>query len=162
MRFFLALAFSVLLVSSASAQMIDKLTVENVGAAINAAGFRYVETRDNRGYPLLQIEIGDEIDAVNVNVLFYGCAANDQCEDITLFGYFEPPRPLPASAYHVWNDVFRQARNWTRAYADEEGDTILVMNINATGGLGSDALTILLSSYLIEARDFGLYIAGDQ
>lgn len=162
MRFLLAVLFTALLAGSASAQTINKLTVGNVGAAINAAGFQYVETRDNRGFPLLQIDIGDSIDAVNVNVLFYGCNPSDECEDVTLFGYFEPPRALPAEAYHVWNDNFRQARNWSRAYRDDEGDTILTMNINATGGLGLEALQILLNSYLIEARDFGLYIATDQ
>jgi len=144
----------------AQAQVIEKLTVENIGATLVDNDLRFVETTDNRGFPLIQIETEGTFTARNINIFFYGCDATG-CEDITLYSWYEAPRPVSSQTIYEWNDIFRQARNWSRAYVDEEGDPTLVMNINATGGIGPDALQILVNTYLLESLDFAQFIVGD-
>ncbi len=142
------------------AQMIDKLTAQNVGAALNAAGFRYVTEQDARGYPLLNVEPGSAIAAQNLNVYFFGCSDSGECEDITLWSWYSTPDPVSAEPIHIWNDISRQARNWSRAYIDQDGDAVLVMHINATGGIGIEAVQILVNTYLAEAEDFSTFVGA--
>ena len=161
MRMILTSFVAALLIAlPAEAQTIHKLTVQNVGAALTTVGFRYVETTDNRGFPLMRVETGSTIAAQNLNVLFYGCNGLGECEDITLWSWYTTRGPVDDEFVHVWNDVFRQARNWSRAYVDEDGDVVLAMHINATGGIGPDALQILVNTYLAEAADFGTFIGA--
>lgn len=140
----------------AQAQMIEKLTVANVSATLDELGLQYAETTDNRGFPLIQIardQPGGTFAARNINIFFYGCGATG-CEDITLYSWYQP-RTRPSSAtLNQWNDIFQHTRNWSRAYIDEEGDPVLIMNINATGGIGIEALQILVNTYLVECEDF--------
>ncbi len=160
MRIVTAFVFSILLATSANAQSITKLTAENVGATFATNGFRFLESADNRGYPLIQVETGGLIHAENINVFFYGCVP-EGCEDITLYSWYEPATPVTAAQINTWNDIFQSTRNWSRAYIDDEGDVILVMNINATGGIGPDALQILINTYLVEAQDFGVWVGAE-
>lgn len=158
MRFYLSIFVAALIFAApAKAQMVDRFDAESVGAVITALGLTYGETTDNRGFPLLQIQREQDqgnFAATTTNILFYGCEA-DGCKDITLYSWYQPPSRVGADAVHEWNDIFRQTRNWSRAYIDEEGDPTLVMNINAEGGIGQRAFEILLFSYLQEAQDFG-------
>lgn len=159
MRILIALAATLLLTVSAHAQSITKLTPDNVGATLAANGMRYVESSDNRGYPLLQVETAG-FRAENINVFFYGCSSLG-CEDITLYSWYRPAGTVTQQQINSWNDIFQSTRNWSRAYIDEEGDVVLTMNINATGGIGADALQILVNTYLVEAQDFGLLLGSD-
>ncbi len=160
MRYLIFSLLSIFLITApASAQVIDRLTVENVGAALNAAGYRYVEAADNRGNPLLRVD-GTSLGANNFNVMFYACDGDLGCEDITLWSWYSVNGPVDNEFLHVWNDVFRQARNWSRAYVDEDGDPVLTMNINATGGLGSYNLQIMINTYVAEAQIFRGFIGA--
>lgn len=153
-----ALTALFLLTAPASAQMVTKLTPENVGATFETNGIRFVETSNNAGNPLLQVEVIPQLSAASgINVFFYECGASG-CEDITLYAWFETGARVPAQQIDTWNDVFQVSRNWSRAYVDEDGDAVLTMNINATGGIGTDALQILVNTYLVEVRDFGAFI----
>lgn len=157
---FLASLIAIFLFAApASAQVIDRLTADNVGAALNAAGYRYVEATDNRGFPMLRVD-GTAIGANNFNVMFYACNAGMECEDITLWSWYSVNGPVDNDFLHVWNDVFRQARNWSRGYVDEDGDPVLIMNINAFGGLGADNLQVLVNTYVAEAQDFRNFIGA--
>jgi len=159
MRLFISSLFAILLLAGpASAQMITKLTPENIGATFSANGIRWVESANSAGSPVLQVEVIDQLQAAEtINVFFYGCGASG-CEDITLYAWFDTPARLPAQQVDIWNDIFQMNRNWSHAYVDEDGDAVLVMNVNATGGIGLDALQILVNTYLVEVRDFGEYI----
>jgi len=141
---------------SAQAQMIDKLTVDNVGAALDALGLQYAQNTDNRGFPLIQVareQSGGTFAARNINIFFYGCDASG-CEDITLYSWYQPRTRPTSTVLNEWNDIFQHTRNWSRAYIDEEGDPVLTMNVNATGGIGTEALHILINTYLVECQDF--------
>jgi len=161
MRIFLSILVATFLFAApASAQSIERLDAQNVGGVLAYFGLAYGETTDNRGFPLIQIGRSQDdgaFAATTTNIFFYGCEAGS-CKDITLYSWYEPPLRTSSDQIHAWNDIHRQARNWTHAYIDEEGDTILVMNINAEGGIGEDALRALIFSFLLEAQDFGDYI----
>lgn len=160
MRIFLtSLIAALFLALPAKAQMIEKLTVDNVSNTLTELNLRFVETQDNRGYPLIQVVTEGTFAARNINIFFYGCDSSG-CEDITLYSWYEPPARVGPDTIYEWNDIFRRSRNWSRAYIDEEGDPILTMNVNATGGIGADALQILVNTYLIECQDFAIQIGA--
>jgi len=142
-----------LIATPASAQMIEKLTAENVGATLTNVGLRYIASTDNRGHPVLQVD-GTPFGAVGFNVLFYSCDDNGQCDDITLWSWYNADRLTMDQSMHIWNDVLRESRNWSRAYVDQDGDPVLAMNINATGGIGSHNLQIMVNTYITEAQEY--------
>jgi len=156
--FFLIAIF--LTATSASAQMIDKLTAEQVGTALAANGLQYIETPDNRGFPRLQVNTTGTMNANGLSIIFYGCV-DGACEDLTLWAWYETEYRVPNAQIDLWNDFSRDTRNWARAYIDSDGDAALTMNINATGGIGSDAVQILINSYLLEAQAFGEFIGTE-
>ncbi len=157
--FFLSLIAALLFALPAQAQTIEKLSADRIGVILGSLGLTHVETSDNRGFPLVQVATQGQFRARNINVLFYGCDASG-CNDVTLYSWFEPQTRVNTETIHEWNDIFRQSRNWSRAYIDEEGDPTLVMNINAEGGIGTEALQILIYTYLIESEDFGALIGA--
>lgn len=143
----------------AQAQMFDKMTVPLVQQALTNAGLTSQAFRDGAGDPALAITslipgAGD------VAVIFYDCNELDQCEDITMWGWLEGYQGVPAEAIHVWNDVFRGGRTWSRAYKDVDNDLALTLNINATGGIGVRALQILINTHLADLGRMQQFLGG--
>jgi|GEM_PF-1689122 len=161
MRYILASLLAALVFAMpANAQTLDRFDADNVGAILSSYGLAFGVTEDNRGFPAIQIartQEGGTFAATTTNILFYGCDASG-CKDITLHSWFEPPTRVSSLTVNEWNDIFRQSRNWSRAFLDEEGEPMLTQNINAEGSIGAEAVAILIFSYLQEAQDFGQLI----
>lgn len=129
-------------------------TAASVGAAITNAGYSYTETTDSAGAPMLEVYVGS-LPAQQVVVLFYECGGKPAtCEDIMLWSWYALPQRVSADTINAWN----ASQRWTRAYIDSDKDPVLEMDINATGGIGGDALQILVNTYFHAASDFATHL----
>ncbi len=151
----LALALlGLLVINPASAQsMLQKLTPQLIGNALGAAGIAYTTGKDGVGDPMLTITGGTA--AKGMRAVFFSCAA-DACEDVTLWAYVSPTGGARMDRINTWN---RDAR-WTRAYIDKDGDAVLELDINATGGIGDTAVGVLVRTFIDQVAKFARHIDG--
>ncbi len=159
-----ALALSVSPVAAAAetasaAAVIDKVTPEMVSDALRKYGLSFEPQRDRAGDPLLIVRPGPLIHDQGMAVIFYGCEEGDACDTFSLYTFFKTDRPLEDETYHIWNDIFR-VRTWTKAFRDSDGDTGLVLNVNAVGGVGLPSLDFLVSVFLTEINAFRDAVRG--
>lgn len=129
-------------------QTITKLTVAEVGAAVQAAGHSYQASTAEDGTPILQIDTAGS-KAQQLEVAFFECDAKGACEDIMIWSWYSVPG-LTVDKINSWN----QNGRWTRAYIDGDKDPRLEMDINATGGIGVEALNILVNTFFSMDTEF--------
>jgi hypothetical protein len=129
-------------------QTITKLTVAEVGAAIEAAGHKYTTSTADDGAPIIEIDTAGS-KAQQLEVAFFECDPKGACEDIMLWSWYSVPG-LTVDKINSWN----QNGRWTRAYMDSDKDPRLEMDINATGGIGIDALNILVNTFFGQDGEF--------
>jgi len=138
---------------AADGAMLDKLTPENVGATLEALNIPYSLETDPRGYPMLVVNPA-KFPVRQFNVMFFSCdKVAAECDDITLWAWYDLGGPVSPKAVISWNDPFKD-RHWTTAYIDKDNDPALTMNINATGGIGERALQILVNTYVEDIFSF--------
>jgi hypothetical protein len=161
----MALAVSVCALASSGAAarggMIEKLTPNIVSAALDTIGLSYKLETDPRGFPMLMVD-QRRLPVAQFNILFFGCDAKGECEDISLWSWYDLDRAVSEKAIFAWNNPFGKSRRWTTGYLDEQNDPALVLNINATGGLGEEALQILVNTYIEDLFDFKEAITQDK
>lgn len=129
-------------------QSLTKLTVEEVGAAVEAAGHTYQTSTAEDGTPIIQIEATGS-KAQQIEVAFFECDTKGACEDIMIWSWYSVPG-LTVDKINSWN----QNGRWTRAYIDADKDPRLEMDINATGGIGTEALGILVNTFFGQDEEF--------
>lgn len=136
-----------------SGGMIEKITPEIVSAALDTVGLTYKLQTDPRGFPMIMVD-QRRLPVAQFNVLFFGCNAQSQCEDISLWSWYDLKQSVSDKAIFAWNNPLGKSRRWSTGYLDEQNDPALVLNINATGGIGEEALQILVNTYVEDLFDF--------
>jgi hypothetical protein len=136
----------------AAAQTLTKLTVEEVGAAVQAAGHSYQTSTAEDGTPIIEIDTSGS-KAQQLEVAFFECDQKGACEDIMVWSWYSVPG-LTVDKINSWN----QNGRWTRAYIDADKDPRLEMDINATGGIGKDALDILVNTFFNQDGEFSKHL----
>ncbi len=63
-------------------------------------------------------------------IYFYGCTDNADCDSLTFWAGWAD-MDVPLERINEWNAIKR----WPKAYQDEEGDSIVEMNVNLDGGV---------------------------
>ncbi len=162
MRCFAAMGMVLLAATGAQAQdksIVEKFSPATVGAALTKYGLKFEQQRDRSGDPLMIVKPGALVHQSGVAIIFYGCDEDDACDTFTFYTYFKTKEPLEEDVYHVWNDIFR-VRTWTKAFKDTDGDTGLVLNVNAVGGVGLPSLEFLLGVFLTEINVFREALEG--
>ncbi|MGF1455789.1 MAG: YbjN domain-containing protein [Alphaproteobacteria bacterium] len=146
---------------AAKKKVIEKFTPAMVGETLQSYGLSFETQRDRSGDPLLIVKPGPLVHDQGMAVIFYGCDGADACDTFSLYTFFKTDKPLEAEKYHIWNDIFR-IRTWTKAFQDSDGDTCLVLNVNAVGGVGRPSLEFLFSVFLTEVNAFRDAIQGKK
>lgn len=113
------------------------------------AGYAFQETRDVEGDPLLVVAPGN-LGASSIEVSFVGCGKDATCEDIVLRAKFPENKPGAAKTVADWNARTRTAR----AFVSREGAPALESEINAYGGMGTEAVAELVASFLKAVAEF--------
>lgn len=101
------------------------------------------------------------LDAASVGAdslrLKFLCDENGEfCEDLVFIAEYKSRKPLPLRKINSWNQEYR----WTRLYLDDDGQTVLEMDLNSDGGLGARNLRILTNTFISIAEDAGEYVAS--
>ncbi len=159
----MALGAMSLVTLTAGAQAADnvvvKLSPEQVSKALDAYELQYEVQRDNSGDPLIIVRAGNLVHDQGMAVIFYGCDEQNMCDTVTLYTFFRTASPLDAEIYHIWNDIFR-IRTWTKAFKDTDGDTGMVLNVNAIGGVGVESFEFMVGVFLTEMNAFKTALEG--
>ena len=92
-----------------------------------------------RGYGTANLDVAGDgtpmiigrIDDNRYNVFFYGCDGNNEnCRSIQFFaGWTDVDMSL--DAFNEWN----KGKRWFRAYQDDDGDSVIEMDVNLFGGV---------------------------
>lgn len=152
-----ALALLCLLFAApAAAETLTSLTAEQIGAVLASEGAVHEVGVDSVGDPMIQVTTGSVLPGQGMRVIFYDCSDAGACEDITLWSWFSVPDGVNYTALNAYN----RDNRWVRAYVDADGDAVLEMDINATGGIGPDALRILIRTYFRAMRSFSAAIGA--
>ena len=138
---------------AASGRMVEKLTPDIFSEALDSLGLKYQTANDPRGYPMVIVD-QRRLPVQQFNILFFGCNAKGECEDVALWSWYKPDHPVSDRAIFAWNNPLARGRRWTTGYVDDQNDPALVLNINATGGIGEEALKILVNTYVQDLFDF--------
>src|SRR5262249_24069465 len=152
----LAIGLAVSLAGAASAgsrDMLDKLQPQNLTAVLDALGLTYKVTTDPRGYPMVMVD-PRRMPVAQFNILFFGCNARSECDDVSLWSWYDIKQPVSDKAIFAWNNPFGKSRRWSTGYLDVQNDPALVLNINATRGIGAEAVQILVNTYVQDIFDF--------
>ncbi len=147
--------------AASHADVIEKFTPALLEATLKKYGLSYESQRDRSGDPLLIVKPGPLVHEQGMAVIFYGCDRSDACDTFSLYTFFKTDKPLEPEKYHIWNDIFR-IRTWTKAFQDSDGDTCLVLNVNAVGGVRTPSLDFLFSVFLTEINAFRDAIQGKK
>lgn len=130
-----------------SDKVVEKLTPAIVSETLDALSIKYEIQTDPRGYPMIAVETAP-FPVRQFNILFFSCdGVESECDDIALWAWYDIGGDVSEKAIFAWNDPF-QGRRWSTAYLDKDSDPALVMNINATGGLGERNLQILVNTFV--------------
>ncbi|MCB5362411.1 DUF945 family protein [Pusillimonas sp. CC-YST705] len=105
------------------------------------------------GAPVLHLDPAQVgADALYINMM---CAmGTDNCEDLVFVAEYKTDRPVPLRQINSWNQRYR----WIRAYLNDEGVSVLEMDLNAEGGIGAENLRMLYNTYMSIASDFGQFV----
>lgn len=145
-----------------SGQMLEKITPDDVVATLDELGVGYAVDIDPRGFPMITVD-PSLFPAEQVNIMFFACDdVSLACDDITLWSWYQSPGAGVQGAVNAWNDPFQGDRRWSTSYLDNENDPALVLNINATGGIGTDALRIMINTYIEDMFAFEDFLQGDK
>jgi hypothetical protein len=136
-----------------AAKAVITLSAATVGAALDNAGYSYTQRTGDDGSPVIDVDVGD-LKAEQVVITFYECDAQGACQDILLWSWYSTPKRTAADVINSWNADTR----WVRAYLDKDKDPVLEMDINATGGIGNEALQILINTYFEFIPDFTTHL----
>ncbi|VFR20741.1 Putative GTP-binding protein YdgA [plant metagenome] len=136
---------------------LGSLDPERIAGILEQNGYTVETTQDDVGDPLIVVNAGpDGALAGETLVEFYGCESAESCQDMLIKTIFETEPPVPLLALNDWNANNR----WTRAYQTPEGETILEMDVNAQGGLGTEALESMLFGFMGLSGEFAELIGA--
>lgn len=121
----MAAVTAVLLAAPAAAQLIDGRDADRLASIIRGFGSATVDRAD-RGQP----EIYGRIDGTRFAVLFYSCDDfGENCRQIQFRATFAGARD-PIRLANAWN----RARVFGKSYARDDGDIVIEMPLNMSGG----------------------------
>jgi hypothetical protein len=135
--------------AGSSGQMMTKIAVPDVTAILNDAGIRYEVTTDDVGDPLILADGTASLVGERMAVFFYDCGPTG-CEDIRMYSYYRSRSNVGLGVINEFNKNLR----WGRAFLDDDNDPVFELDINATGGIGREALRILINTYLSSMNTF--------
>ena len=140
--------------------MLHQIAPQDVTAALDEIGMGYSVELDPRGFPMVQVDVS-VMPAQQFNILFFACdELSGACEDITLWSWYDASGLDVQGAINAWNDPFQGMRRWSTGYLDDENDPALILNVNATGGLGAQNLQLMLNTYVEDMFAFEEGLAG--
>lgn len=131
----------------------DKVTPTLVAAALESYGLDIEQRRHSNGNPLIVVQAGELVHDQGMAVLFYNCDDQDRCDTASYYTFFQTSQPIEEEVYHMWNDIFR-IRTWTKAFRDNDGDTAMVLNLSAVGGVQAEALEFQTGIFITEINAF--------
>jgi len=134
---------------ASSGDMLFKLSPQDVAPILDDNNIGYEITIDDVGDPLILVESDQTPAGERMAVFYYDCDSSG-CEDLTLYAYYSARTPATLEAVNDYNEGLR----WGRAFLDGDNDPVFELDINATGGIGRDALRILVQTYLNGMVDF--------
>ena len=133
-RLLLLAAAIALPVVPASAQNVRASDPQTLVAALQGAGYKAELGKDSIGDPMIvSASSGSEF-----RVMFYGCKANRNCETIQFLSGYEVKTPVTLAKINEWN----RTKRFARAVLDNEGDPIMIMDVDLDDGGLSKALFI--------------------
>ena len=112
----------------------DRITIDQVAAILQDAGYRAKKGKTGDNSP----EIESAAQGVTFWVDFFGCdeATPQLCTSISFTTVLSPTEPHS-------NDLlngFNASKRYTRAYREEDGDTVLSVDIEVAGGVSKQNL----------------------
>ena len=135
--------------TSSSGELMTKINTADVAAILDEAGVRYEITTDDVGDPLIVAEGTAALVGERMAVFFYECQPVG-CEDIRMYSYYSSRSGVGLDVINEFNKGLR----WGRAFLDDDNDPVLELDINATGGIGREALRVLVNTYLSSMNTF--------
>ena len=127
-------AAAALLAVPASAQNVRASDPQTIVQALQGAGFKAELRKDGEGDPMIvSASSGSEF-----RVIFYGCTANKNCATIQFLSGYEVKTPVTLAKINEWN----KTKRFARAFLDNEGDPIILMDVDLDDGGLSKALFI--------------------
>ena len=118
----------------AMAQNVRASDPQTIVEALQGAGFKAEVRKDGVGDPMIvSAHSGSEF-----RVIFYGCTANKNCATIQFLSGYEVKTPVTLARINEWN----KTKRFARAVLDNEGDPIILMDVDLDDGGLSRALFI--------------------
>jgi hypothetical protein len=93
------------------------------------------------------------IDGDRYNIFFYGCDDNNEnCRSIQFYiGWTDADMSL--TALNEWN----KTKRWFQAYQDDEGDSVIEMDVNLFGGVSFSNIDDVFDWWRIGIKEFREY-----
>jgi len=117
---------------TSSNALLSDVSADDIVAIMQEEGYRAKGGVDNEGYP----EIESSAQGVNFWVQFYNCTGEIKtpCSSISFATWLTPNETPTMEALNTFNAENR----YVRAFLDSAGNTVLVMDIEAAGGVTPD------------------------
>ena len=125
--------------------------VDEVLAIARSYGDAELETQSN-GDP----QIRGTIDGIGYSIYFRNCTSNEDCEDLNFYCGILDQKASP-DVINDWNQTTR----FGKGYLDEDGDTVVEMDVNLEGGVTVDNLSSTMGVWQIILNRFTEHVGFD-
>lgn len=122
---------------------------EGLGAIMAAANVAFTQAESAEGTIVFALG-ADTLLADGMDVRLTGCDGAGRCRDAALRAWFRTPHGATLESVNAWN----QARRFSRAYLDAEGDAVLEADIVAGAGLDAEGLAAQIQTWFRQINAF--------
>ena len=146
-----ASALALVPIGAPAAAAVSAANPAGVVAALERAGYAPRLDRDSDGDPMVRFLVG----AKSVQLLFFGCTANRDCDSLQLTtGYDMPEGITPEQAIEWMRD-----NRWGKVHLDDERDPFVQYDI-VTGrrGLPEDVFATIIATYRSTIERFAAFV----
>ena len=143
-----------MLITCQAAHAQELITGNSVDAILAAAQSYGQATLDRQanGDP----QIRGAMLGVGYSIYFRNCTDNTDCEDLNFYcGILD--HKASADAINEWN----RTRRFGKAYLDNDGDTVVEMDLNIEGGVSAENLDAAFGVWEIVLSEFTSYVGYD-
>lgn len=134
-------------------EVLDTFDIDHVVDMLDDMGHSVTIDRDGED-PILHLD-ASVVGATALRLKFLCNEMTEKCEDLVFIAEYKSKKPMPLRKINSWNQDYR----WTRLYLDEDGQTVLEMDLNADGGIGARSLRILANTFMSIAEDAAEFVA---
>lgn len=127
---------------------------ESVAMAVGEAGYLAKMQKDSLGDP----QIVTKMSGWNVNINFYGCTDNSDCQSIQFNTGFDREMPIDWKQVNDWNSN----RRFGSVSLDGEGDPYLAWDVILSEPIPQALFATIVEAYDEIVGDFGLIAFKDQ